>query len=136
MPAPGAKIAVIGFELGDGPLMQAWAQAGYLPALRSIIDEGCSGWLETSADRLHISAWPSIYTGADPGEHGVYYTFQPAPGLQGWQRFHPGLYGRPTLWKLLDEAGCRGQHHSELCEVAAGVGGAGFGVVERVAGYR
>ncbi len=101
---PGRTL-VVGFELGDAHLVHAWAQAGHLPAIRDMMDRGCWGWLETTADRLHISAWPSIYTGVPPGEHGVYFTFQPAPGLQGYRRFHDGLYGRPTFWSLLDAAG-------------------------------
>ena len=103
---PG-KTVVIGLELGDGQLVRAWAQAGRLPTLKALMDRGCWGWLETTAEKLHISAWPCIYTGATPGEHGVYFTFQPAPGLQGYQRFHTGLYGRPTFWKVLDSAGRR-----------------------------
>lgn len=99
------KTVVIGLELGDGPLVQAWARAGRLPTLKRLMDQGCWGWLETTAEQLHISAWPCIYTGTPPGDHGVYFTFQPAPGLQGYQRFHPGLYGRPTFWQVLDKAG-------------------------------
>lgn len=107
MAAADGKIVIIGLELGDGELLSAWAKAGRLPMIARLIERGCWGWLETSADHLHISAWPSIYTGSTPGEHGVYFTFQPAPGLQGYQRFHTGLYGRPTFWKLLDGAGRR-----------------------------
>jgi predicted AlkP superfamily phosphohydrolase/phosphomutase len=103
----GAKIVVVGLELGDGQLLQAWARAGKLPFLAGLIERGCWGWLDTTADHLHISAWPTIYTGVAPGEHGVYFTFQPAPGLQGYQRFHAGLYGRPTVWQILDRAGRR-----------------------------
>lgn len=98
---------VIGLELGDGPLLHKWSQAGELTALKSLIDNGCWGWLETTADDLHISAWPSIYTGSSPGEHGVYFTYQPAPGVQGYRRFAPGLYGRPTFWRMASEAGRR-----------------------------
>ena len=105
MPRRPGKTVVIGLELGDGQLVRAWAQAGRLPCLKALMDQGCWGWLETTAEQLHISAWPCIYTGATPGEHGVYFTFQPAPGLQGYQRFHTGLYGRPTFWKVLDSAG-------------------------------
>lgn len=105
--AAAGKVVIIGLELGDGELVSAWAKSGRLPLTGRLIDSGCWGWLETSADLLHISAWPSIYTGTAPGEHGVYFTFQPAPGLQGYQRFHTGLYGRPTFWHLLDRAGQR-----------------------------
>lgn len=100
-----ARLVVIGLELGDGKLLHRWAQDGKLPQFKRLIDEGSWGWLETTAEQLHISAWPTIYTGVAPGEHGVYFTFQPAPGLQGYQRFHAGLYGKPTFWKLLDAAG-------------------------------
>jgi len=107
MPETSPKVLVIGLELGDGQLLRSWAEAGLLPNVRRLLDTGTWGWLETTAEDLHISAWPSIYTGAEPGEHGVYFTFQPAPGRQGYQRFHPGIYGRPTVWKLLDAAGRR-----------------------------
>ena len=103
----GGRLLVIGLELGDGRLLREWAQAGRLPTLGALIGGGTWGWLETTAGQLHVSAWPSIYTGVGPGEHGVYFTFQPAPGLQGYQRFHEGLYGRPTFWRLLDQAGRR-----------------------------
>ena len=105
MAGSGHRVLVIGLELGDGRLLHDWALAGHLPRLRALRDEGAWGWLETSAEELHVSPWPSLYTGTRPGQHGVYYTFQPAPGVQGHTRFHPGLYGRPTLWQLLDRAG-------------------------------
>ncbi|MGH6913826.1 MAG: alkaline phosphatase family protein, partial [Geminicoccales bacterium] len=106
MTAPG-KTLVIGLELGDGRLLYQWAEEGHLPTCARLIDAGAWGPLATTAGQLHVSAWPSIYTGVGPGEHGVYFTFQPAPGIQGYQRFHEGLYGRPTFWRLLDAAGRR-----------------------------
>jgi predicted AlkP superfamily phosphohydrolase/phosphomutase len=101
------RVLVIGLELGDGHLIRSWCDAGLLPSLRRLFESGCWGWLDTTADLLHISAWPSIYTGDTPGNHGVYFTFQPAPGLQGYRRFHEGIYGRPTFWSRLDAAGVR-----------------------------
>lgn len=102
-----AKILVLGFELGDGRLVRQWAEAGDLPEIAGLVARGVWRELATPAERLHVSAWPSLYTGVGPGGHGVYFTFQPAPGVQGWQRFAPGIYGRPTVWKLLAEAGRR-----------------------------
>jgi len=107
MGAEARNIVIVGLELGDGPLIDAWSRAGRLPVLGQLIAEGCWGWLDTTADQLHISAWPCLYTGATPGEHGVYFTFQPAPGVQGYTKFHIGQYGRPTFWQLLDQAGRR-----------------------------
>lgn len=97
---------MIGLDLGDGRLIERWADDGTLPALgRLFSTSGGSRELASTADTLHVSAWPSLYTGSSPGEHGVYFTFQPVPGIQGHRRFHEGLYGRPTFWNLLGRAG-------------------------------
>lgn len=123
MTALANRVLMLGLELGDGRLIDAWTRSGQLPVLQSLRQRGCWGWLDTSADLLHISAWPSIYTGTPPGEHGVYFTFQPAPGLQGYQRFHTGLYGQPTVWKLLDAA----QHRCVVLDPPYAHPEAGFG---------
>jgi len=99
------RLLVLGFELGCGRLMRRLAADGTMPHLARLLARGRFRWLATPAEELHVAAWPSLYTGAPPGEHGVYFTFQPHPGHQGWRRFAPGLYGVPTFWKRLDEAG-------------------------------
>jgi predicted AlkP superfamily phosphohydrolase/phosphomutase len=75
--------------------------------LAKLIESGAWSWLETTADLLHVSSWPSLYTGTLPGEHGVYYTHQPAPGRQGWSKFDGQQYGRPTFWNLLSQNGVK-----------------------------
>lgn len=101
------RTLVIGLELGDGPLLLDGAKSGRLPRLAELLARGSHGTLETTAEQLHVSAWPTLYTGVSPGRHGVYFTFQPAPGVQGHQRFHEGLYGAPTFWRRLAQAGVR-----------------------------
>jgi predicted AlkP superfamily phosphohydrolase/phosphomutase len=101
------RTLVIGLELGDGRLIERWAREGHLPTLAGMRSAGTFGRLQSIAGLLHVAVWPSLYTGTSPGQHGVYFTFQPAPGLQGYQRFHQGLYGRPTFWRLLGDAGMR-----------------------------
>jgi predicted AlkP superfamily phosphohydrolase/phosphomutase len=101
----GEPVVVVGLDGGCGRLVRTWTEEGSLPVLRSLLESGVWRSLRTPAEVLHVSSWPSLYTGTSPGRHGVYYTVQPAPGLQGCRRFHKGIYGRPTLWKMLDEAG-------------------------------
>lgn len=102
-----SKVCVIGLDLGDGALIREWAARGDLPHLRALLGDGASANLDTTARWLHVSAWPTLYTGAPPGRHGVYYTFQPAPGVQGYRRFDQAQYGAPTFWRLLGDAGVR-----------------------------
>ncbi len=109
MPARAERpaVVVIGLDLGDGDLIRRWAEDGDLPHLRALMQHGAVAELDTTADTLHVSAWPTLYTGAPVGRHGVYYTFQAAPGLQGYRRFTPDQYGAPTLWRVLGDAGVR-----------------------------
>ena len=76
-------VLMIGLDMGDGRLLERWAGEGHLPAVAALLRNGRGQPLETTADALHVSGWPSLYTGTHPGEHGVYYTFQPAPGPAG-----------------------------------------------------
>ncbi len=99
-------LLVLGFEMGDGDTFRRFAADGTMPVVAEFLAGGLRR-LASPADRLHIAAWPSLYTGMPPGEHGVYFTFQPRPGVQGWVRFETGLYGVPTLWRRLDGAGVR-----------------------------
>ena len=99
------RVLVIGMEMGDGHLIRRWCADGHLPVLQKLLDDGHWSWLDTTADALHVSAWPSLYTGTSPAKHGVYYTFQPHAGQQGYSRFAPGIYGEPSFWKLLADQG-------------------------------
>jgi predicted AlkP superfamily phosphohydrolase/phosphomutase len=101
------RVLLLALEVGDGPLIRRWAAEGHLPTVQRLMVRGRMGDLATPAELLHISPLPSLYTGAEPGSHGIYFTFQPAPGLQGWQRFHQGVYGVSTVWKIASEAGRR-----------------------------
>lgn len=105
--ASRSPVIALGMEMGDGALIRRWCGEGRLPALQRLLDEGTWAPLETTADRLHVSAWPSLYTGTGPAKHGVYYTFQPRAGVQGYMRFAPGTYGEPTVWRRLSDGGRR-----------------------------
>jgi predicted AlkP superfamily phosphohydrolase/phosphomutase len=99
------KTLVIGLDMGDGELVRKWAKSGYLKNFKTLIDRGHWGRLNTPADTLHVSAWPSLYTGTSPGSHGVYYTFQALKGYQAPQRIKISQYGKPPVWKIINDAG-------------------------------
>lgn len=101
------NVLVLALELGDARYLRSWAESGELPNLRGLFARARFGELATPAELLHVAALPSLYTGVGPARHGVWFTFQPAPGVQGWRRFAPGLYGAPTFWALAAAAGRR-----------------------------
>lgn len=103
----GERVLLIGLDMADADLVEAWARNGTLPNLNAIINAGSWGRLATTADVLHTSTWPTIFTGVMPGRHGVYFPYQPCPGLQTARAIGPGQYGEPPLWELLHRAGRR-----------------------------
>jgi predicted AlkP superfamily phosphohydrolase/phosphomutase len=108
---PGAassrRVLVIGLDMGDGVLIRYWSQQGRLPHFASLLAAGTWLDLESTAQVLHTSTWPTFATGTLPGRHGVYYTYQPKPGYQLAQHITPEQYGTPTFWELADQQGCQ-----------------------------
>jgi len=99
------RVLVIGLDMGDLALIEKWSLEGFLPTFRSLMAEGTWGKLKTTAEALHTSSWPTIFTGTLPGKHGVYYPYQPRPGQQQAEHIGPGQYGASPFWQILDRHG-------------------------------
>jgi len=63
--------------------------------------------METTASIVHVSAWPSIFTGTTPDKHGLYHAYVMSPGQQSPLRPRPDRTPFPFLWKLLSDQGKR-----------------------------
>jgi predicted AlkP superfamily phosphohydrolase/phosphomutase len=101
------KVLLLGLDSADALLIEQWADEGHLPTFARLRREGLWRRLRTTAEVLHVSAWPSIYTGTTPGRHGLYHAFQVRAGDQRVQRTLPEWCARPPFWKFLDDAGRR-----------------------------
>ncbi len=101
------RVLVIGLDSADAPLIEQWVEEGYLPTFKSLMEEGLWSRIGTTAEVMHVSAWPSIYTGVTPGRHGMYHAYQVRAGDQLVHRTLPEWCASPPFWKMLDEAGKR-----------------------------
>lgn len=101
------RVLLVGLDSADAELIERWADRGYLPTFASLRREGLWTRLRTTAEVMHVSAWPSIYTGTTPGQHGLYHAYQVRAGDQRIQRTSPAWSARPPFWKHLDDAGRR-----------------------------
>jgi len=101
------QVLLIGLDSADAQLIEEWCDSGDLPHLASMRREGAWARLGTTADIMHVSAWPTIYTGASPGHHGMYHAYQARPGVQGAVRAQPAECALPPFWAHLDDAGRR-----------------------------
>jgi predicted AlkP superfamily phosphohydrolase/phosphomutase len=77
-----------------------------LPNFESLMEEGTVAPLQSTFPPWTGSAWPSMYTGTEPGHHGVYSFFD----FDGGYPDEAELITRndvsaPALWNYLSEAG-------------------------------
>jgi len=101
------KLMLIGLDSADADLIERWCEEGYLPVLQSFRQQGTWGRLRTTAEVMHVSAWPSIYTGTMPGKHGMYHAYQIKAGEQDIHRTRADECAQFPFWKFLDDSGKR-----------------------------
>ncbi|MGH7931126.1 MAG: alkaline phosphatase family protein, partial [Candidatus Binatia bacterium] len=104
---PVNRVLVLSLDMADGDLIRHWSEQGRLPHFASLISSGTWIDLESTAEVLHTSTWPTFATGTLPGKHGVYFPYQPKPGYQLAQHVQADQYGAPTFWHLSDQLGCK-----------------------------
>jgi predicted AlkP superfamily phosphohydrolase/phosphomutase len=102
-----ARVLVVGLDMGDGPSIRQWIRSGDLPHFADLVSGGTWLELQSTAEVLHTSTWPTFATGTLPGRHGVYYPYQPAPGHQLSRHIQPDQYGAPCCWTIASRAGRR-----------------------------
>jgi predicted AlkP superfamily phosphohydrolase/phosphomutase len=94
---------MIGVDAGDVEFIESWGAA--LPNLHRALETGRRFRLESTADVLTGSVWPTFYTGTLPGEHGVYHPIQWDPAAMRARRVdEEWLYCEP-FWCELERRG-------------------------------
>jgi predicted AlkP superfamily phosphohydrolase/phosphomutase len=101
------RVLFIGWDAADAELIDAWCRDGLLPNLAHMKSQGTWARLQTTAEIVHVSAWPTIFTGTAPDQHGLYHAYVMPPGHQGPSRPRPDRSPFPFFWKLLSEYGKR-----------------------------
>jgi predicted AlkP superfamily phosphohydrolase/phosphomutase len=101
------KVLLIGLDLADSDLIAKWCKNGKLPHLDKLIKEGIYGNLKTTAEIMHLSAWPSLHTGTLPGKHGMYHAYQISVGEQETHRTRAEECKQPFFWQYADNVGIK-----------------------------
>ena len=101
------RVLFVGLDAADADLIDRWCLEGVLPNISRMKAQGTSFRMKTTAEIFHVSAWPSMFTGTTPDEHGLYHAYVTRPGHQGVLRPRPDQNPLPFFWKLLSEHGKR-----------------------------
>ena len=99
------RLLFVGIDGGSHPLVSNAIDAGRLPTLEQLADEGASGVLRSTFPAHTGPAWTSAFTGVNPGEHGVFQFWE----TQSWD-YRPRVLGAndwcaEPLWRTLERHG-------------------------------
>jgi predicted AlkP superfamily phosphohydrolase/phosphomutase len=97
------RLLVVGLDAGCKAVLEPLFEAGELPTLEGLFESGTAGPLESQIPPWTASAWPSLYTGKNPGKHGV-YDFLSFDGYD-WDVVNSTHVRARPVWELLSEQG-------------------------------
>lgn len=101
-----SRILVIGIDGATPQLVEAWAEAGELPALRRLMREGAYGTLQAWPNLNSAAAWTSLVTGCNPGKHSIYDFGDIRPWRERrWKPVSGADRQRAPFWHYLSAAG-------------------------------
>lgn len=101
------KVLLIGLDGATWDLMRPWADAGHLPALKRLTDEGSSGVLTSTLQPVTAPAWVSFMTGVNQGKHGIYDFVRRRADSYDLEITNASMIGCRTLFDLLSDQGRR-----------------------------
>ena len=87
-------------------LVKSWTDQGELPNLKELISAGAFGVLDSMLDETP-PAWSSIYTGKNPGKHGVFDFQFRKPGTHEFVPINSTRRDGKDIWELLSDQGLR-----------------------------
>ena len=100
-----SKLYVIGLDSADPNLIENWMEAGYLPCLKSLSQQGSMTRLSSIANGFSDAPWLSFNTGALPGKHGCYNFLEIERETQRIARVGAKSCPLPPFWSLLKNTG-------------------------------
>ena len=97
----GKKIIAIGLDAAEPGLIEKWMDEGYLKNLDSLRSKRSYGILNSSADWLVGSTWPTFYTSTLPGKHGFYHYLQWKSDKMDYERPNSEWISGVPFWRQL-----------------------------------
>ena len=96
------RVFIIGLDGAPPGHVRRWTAAGELPVLAQILERGCVGRLQSSIPWDTPSAWASLMTGMNPGNHGVYDFWSVGAGGEITINTRRSVRAEP-FWRYLSE---------------------------------
>ncbi len=104
-PTKRPQLIVIGLDGADWRIIDPLLEQGALPNLQRLIDTGCRGELASTFPPHTPCAWSTIFTGVNPGKHGIFTFHSIIPGTYTWRLTRSSDRKARALWEIANAAG-------------------------------
>ena len=101
------KVLLIGWDAADWKIIQPLADAGRIPNLQRLVENGASGHIATLHPPLSPMLWTSIATGKRPFQHGILGFSEPTPDARDVQPVSNLSRKSKALWNILNQNAIR-----------------------------
>ena len=101
------RVLLLGWDAADWKIIQPLVDAGEMPVLQSLIENGVSGNLTTLEPVISPILWNSIATGKHADKHGILGFVEPAPDGSGARLVSSTSRRAKALWNILGQSGLR-----------------------------
>lgn len=98
------KVLIVGIDGGTFKAIKKYVNQNLLPNFKFLLKRGAHGILKSTIPYLTVPAWPSFYTGMNPGNHGVFHFLTTHKFDLDERRVHTFANVKAkSLWKILSE---------------------------------
>jgi len=104
---PARRVLLIGWDAADWRVIDPLLDAGRMPALESVVDQGVIGNLATLRPVLSPMLWTSIATGMRAYKHGIHGFTEPRPDGKGVTPVTNLSRKVKAVWNILQQNGLR-----------------------------
>ena len=100
-----AKVLLIGWDAADWKVIRPLMEAGHMPTLQNMMQNGAHGRLATLEPPLSPILWTSIATGKLPYKHGIHGFTEPKPDGSGVRPITNLNRKTKAFWNILSQEG-------------------------------
>ena len=101
------KVVLIGLDGADFKIIDYLISRGRLPYISRLVQNGSRATLQSLIHPVSASAWVSLYTGKNPGKHGVVDFVRRKKGTYDLEPINRGCVTEKPIWSILTECGKR-----------------------------
>jgi predicted AlkP superfamily phosphohydrolase/phosphomutase/tetratricopeptide (TPR) repeat protein len=101
------KVLLIGWDAADWKVIEPLIEQGKMPALKSLMDRGVYGKLQTLDPPLSPMLWTSIATGFRADKHGIGGFVEPNPDGTGLRPVTSTSRKVKAIWNILHNQGMK-----------------------------